>query len=247
MKKLQSIERAMNILSILDFIGGRDGMGVNEIAGYVKLKVPTVHNFLQTLLVLGYLEQVKCKYRIAEKTQWLGWDGMRKENLIRRVKPLLTRLVCELNETSILVVRSGHYWQTLLKMESNHMLTAQSNLPMTENFYISATGRCILSQLSEAELHKLVTGFRLPLPEEWTDAETFEKMLIRLEKIKRDGYEIYETRNGISGVGAEIPPIEDAAEGALGIIVPSFRFQGRHREKILLKIREAARAVGEKC
>lgn len=124
MSRLQSVERAMNIFELLDSAAPPSGMGVGEISVRMNLKTPTVHNFLKTLLELGYLEQSGNKYLIAEKTRFLGWNGVHKRHLIQIVKPHLFRLVSTLNETCILTAKSGRYWQTLLRLESSHILTA---------------------------------------------------------------------------------------------------------------------------
>ena len=246
MKKNQSVERAFMILEVLDSMEDGGGLGVNEIAKLIGLKAPTTHNFLQTLTSLGYLDQNEhCKYRLAERIKWLGWDGRRKLALLNAARPYAERLALDLNEVVIVCARSGWFWQTLVKFESSHMLTAKSDLPVTGNFYISATGRCILSQLPEKELELLVSHFRLPAADEWTGAETWEGMLAALEKIRRDRYELYHTGNGITGVGALIKPSGHAATGALGIIIPSFRFEGEHRNAVLKGILSAAEMIGK--
>lgn len=244
MKKIQSVERAVAVLELLDSLEGNTGLGVNEVARLLKLKPPTVHNFLQTLAELGYLEQNEhCKYRLAERTQWLGWEGKRKELLIAAARPHAARLSLDLNETVILTAQSGFYWQTLLRFESNHGLMVRDNLPVNTNFYISATGRCILSQLPARELERLIAHFRLPLPSEWAGAETLEGMLAALEKIRYDRYELIHTDNGVSGAGAVITPFRNAAVGALGVYLPTFRFKGEHRKKILDGLRTAAARI----
>ncbi len=244
MKKIQSIERGMNILAILDSVGGSNGIGVIDMAKLVHLKIPTTHNFLQTFLFLGYVEQTEQgKYRIASKTKWLGWNEMQKNSLIQAARCHLANLADRLNEVTILVARSGYFWQTLLKYESSHDLMIRAALPMTDNFYISATGRCILSQLDENSLADLVTHFRLPLSSEWPGAETLERMKELLAKIDYDGYELYQTDNGVTGVGAVLKPIKDAAPGAIGVIVPTSRFTGVLREAILNNIRETAKKI----
>ncbi len=244
MKKIQSVERAFAVLELLDSLEGNAGLGVNEVARHLKLKPPTVHNFLQTLAELGYLEQNEhCKYRLAERTQWLGWEGRRKELLIAAARSHAARLSLDLNETVILTAQSGYYWQTLLRFESNHGLMVRENLPVNTNFYISATGRCILSQLPVKELERLVEHFRLPLPAEWSGAETMDGMLAALEKIRYDRYELISTDNGVSGAGAVITPFRNAAIGALGVHLPTFRFKGDHRKRILDGLKAAAAKI----
>ncbi len=246
MKNNQSVERALAVLEFLDSREeGMVGAGVNEIARRLGLTAPTAHNFLQTLVRTGYVEQDEhAKYRLAERTRWLGWNGRRKLALLQAARPHAERLAWSLNEVVIVCGCSGRIWQTLLKIESSRMLTARSGLPATENFYISATGRCILSQFSETELEQHVRRFRLPTPQEWAGADTRDGLQTALETIRRNRYELYRAGDGIVGVGAVIRPFGSAAVGALGVIIPESRFRDAHRDAVIDGVLSAATRIG---
>ena len=233
----------MSLLALLDEVSPPTGMGLKEIAELLKLKLPTAHNFLKTMVLLGYVEQQGTKYFLADKTRTLGWQGRLKDNLRQKVRSALVRLAGELDETVILTCRSGKFWQTIFKLEGYHLLTAKAELPITNNFYISATGRCILSTLPEEELKNYVDDFRLPLPSEWKSATTWEQLKNALDAIRSSGVEIIDTGYGVIGVGAALPATEDTSAGAIGVIVPSFRFNGAHKEQIFQKIRQTAQSV----
>jgi DNA-binding IclR family transcriptional regulator len=245
MKIIQSIDRTMNILTVLDTIGGSDGLGVKQLAELVKLKVPTCHNILQTLIQLGFIEQTESlKYRISDKTRYLGWDGQKKEHLVEIVRPELRLLAGETNETCILAVRSGNQWQTLLKIESRQMLTVRHNLPMTDNFYISATGRCILAQLREQELSSFLRTHPLPSNEEWEGADSFPRLQEKLAGIRENGFEIYPAkRYGVTGAAVPLRRNPNCSDGALGVIIPDFRFCGNYKESLMAKMRQTAESV----
>ena len=155
------------------------------------------------------------------------------------------RLARELDEIVIICACSGWNWQTLAKFESSRMLTAKSDLPVTGNFYISATGRCILSLFSGQELDQYFRHFRLPNAEEWPEAETHDGMLAALERIRRNGYELYDTGMGIIGVGAVIRSSGYSAPGSIGIIIPDSRFAGGHRNAVLKGILAAAENIAK--
>ena len=244
MKKNQSVERAFAVLEFLDSVENNVGAGVNEIAKKLGLTPPTAHNFLQTLTRIGYLEQNElAKYRLSERCKWLGWDGKRKLALLNAARPHAEHLARELNETVIICACSGWSWQTLAKFESSHMLTARSDLPVTDNFYISATGRCILSLFSKKEIDQHLQHFRLPTPQEWPGAEKKEGMLHALDTIRRNGYELYRPGNGIVGIGAVIKSFGCAAPGALGVIIPEFRFVNEDQNAVLKRILHTAKMI----
>lgn len=245
MKKIQSIERGMLLLTLLDTIGGKEGLGVGKLAALANLKPPTVHNILQTFLLLGYVEQTdSSRYRIGEKTKYLGWEGAQKEHLLHIVRPVLRSLASITNETCLLAARSGEKWQTLLKMESDHILSAKSALPMTDNFYISATGRCILANLKEEELFSYVQKFRLPTSAEWQDITSFPLLQEALAKIRERNYEIYLTKHdGITGIGSALKRHKNIPDAALGIIVPDSRFLGRHREMLMEELQKGIEKI----
>ncbi len=245
MKKIQSLERAMNILELIDSLGGEDGLGAIAVAQRAGLKVPTAHNFLQTFLALGYLEQTEhCKYRIAAKARWLGWDGNMKTALIQTARPHVVRLSAELDETVLLAACSGRWWQMLLQYESQRSLIARAGLPTTDNFYISATGRCILSTLPEAKLRTYVMEFRLPEADEWPGIDTFEQLTAALATIQHNHYELYRNMAGdLVGIGVPIAPAANRAAGALGVTIPASRFDAALQERVLKHTLLAAAAI----
>ena len=235
----------MNILTVLDTVGGNDGLGVKQLSELVKLKVPTCHNILQSLIQLGFIEQTESlKYRISDKTRYLGCDGQKKEHLLQIVRPALRLLSGETDETCILAVRSGNRWQTLLKIESRQMLTVRHNLPITDNFYISATGRCILAGLREEELLSFLQTHPLPSEHEWKGADSFSRLQKKLAGIREKGFEIYHAEQyGVTGVAVPLYRNTNCSDGAFGVIIPDFRFSGNYKNRLMAKMRQTAETV----
>ena len=56
------------------------------------------------------------------------------------------------------------------------------------------------------------------------------------DMICRNGYELYRPGNGIVGIGAVIKSFGSVVPGALGVIIPEFRFVNEYQNAILKEI-----------
>ena len=227
MKMIQSLERGMQILQIIDCFGSSSGLSITEIAELAKLKIPTTHNFLQTFCQLGYLEQTaRGKYALTDKLRVLGWNNSKKNNLIQALRLSIADLARTLDAEVLLATRSGLWWQVVLKYTGSSRFSITADLPTNENFYISATGRCLLSSLSDAELNEFVSKFRLPDSSEWQEADSFENLQKELTRIRQNQYAVYHTADGrLVGVATPAASFKDASQGSLGIILPIERYK----------------------
>ena len=237
MNNIQSVERAFAILEMMD--AESDGLGVIELAERTGLKPPTAHNFLRTLVELGYVKRGPgCKYMISETLRWLGWSGSRKQALIRLCRNAAMNLAEKVDEEVVLISRFKFTWQTVMRIDCNRGLVMRSLLPSTRNFYISASGRCLLSVFSDDELDNYIRTFRLPVPGEWPGVETRDELEAALERVRHAPYEIYDVRSDGVGVAALVEVTRDSAPGAIGVSIPASRFYGSHRNAIISALLE---------
>ena len=238
---IQSVERALQILELLD---GGEALGGMELSRLTGLKQPTVHNFLKTLAACGYIEQVESasKYRLAERARFLGWAGGRKQRLIDIASPFARRLRDAFNETVLLTVSEGNLRLTLLVLESSRTLAVRPTLRMDSKFYSSATGRGRLTRRSEAELQRLVHINGLPLTGEWRGVTTEDEMHRALEKIRSTGMEYY-AFDGVAGIGATVYAQEAGVLAALGMHLPESRCCAEMQNRLALALCATAQEI----
>ena len=243
MKPIQSVERAFKLLEILDN-ENHAALGVLELSRITGLKQPTVHNFLQTLLHLGYVRQddESSKYMLAENTRYLGWNGGAKKKLAEVARPVAQQLYDRFNETVVLTVASGNIRMGLFHINSSRALSVRFDTCMDSKFFSSSTGRCMLSKMSEAEMQKLIKVNGLPSNNEWPEAGTLSQLEVALEKIRGDGYAVYRN-DEIVAIGAPVFVSEAKINAALGMFLPETRFQQEYATEIIKAIVGAAAAI----
>lgn len=230
---IQVVERAFEILETLDderYSTG--GIGVIALSELVNLKTPTVHNVLKTLLTLGYVEQVTgSKYRLSSKTGRLGHNA-ENQMLVRQVCEKFAReLNQKFNETIVVAMYSRGMWQSLFEVESLHRLKV-SGLGITDNLYISATGRCILSSLSQNKRDRYIEENGLP-SYEWPEIKNITQLNNELDKIKVKGCAVMASSD-IFAVATPLCIPQHDIFSAIGLYMPQTRYT-KEMEKNLLK------------
>jgi len=246
---MQSLERAFLILETLDD-AGPEGIGVQDLTRLIGLKFPTVHNFLKSLLRLGYVGQIEetGKYALGFKAFNIGRKSDNKKTFSEIARPVAEELNRSLNESVTVTFYSNRTWHTLFQCNSTRELVVNQRLPVTGNLYISATGRCILCSLSEHELLKYVEKRGLP-GDDWNGLTSYEDLKKAVEDIKKRGYEIYHTRNESGTIGVAFPIHSPARsiDAAVGIYMPMVRFVGKHKKNIINGLRDAAETIRTIC
>ena len=244
---IQSLERAFLILEILDD-AGVDGMGAQDLARTVGLKFPTVHNFLKSLVQLGYVSQLSetSKYALGPKAFNIGRKNDNRKSFSEVARPLAEELNRTLDETVVVTFYSNRTWFTLFQCNSNKELVVNPRLPMTSNLYISATGRCILSSLPEHERKEYVKNQGFP-GKDWGGIANDADLADVLRGIGKRGYEIYGEGKGTIGVAFPLHLPARGIDAALGVYLPELRFGGEHRRDIIEKLRKTAEAIRTIC
>jgi len=142
---IQSIGRAFEILEYIAFNG--NFVRLNDIADAVGLKKTTVHNFLNTLKELGYIEQDELtpRYRITYKFQCLYSPDVSLFQIKKVLKPVLELLTESTGETSYLAIQMGSYFRHELKCEPNRSVRISLDLGKEYEMTTTAIGKVFLS------------------------------------------------------------------------------------------------------
>lgn len=142
---IQSVERSFQILEYIAFNG--NFVRLNDIADSVGLKKTTVHNFLNTLKELGYIEQDELtpRYRITYKFQCLYSPDVSLFQIKKELKPVLESITEVTGETSYLAVQMGSYFRHELKCEPNRSIRISLELGKEYEMTTTAIGKIFLS------------------------------------------------------------------------------------------------------
>jgi len=240
---IQSLERAFDILELLDRAGRDVGIGVQEISREVGLKLPTVHNMLKTLTVLGYVTQNASsgKYCIGDKLCALGMRSELERSLSEVAEPLARKLNKDVSETVTVTLYANRTWHTLFQIYSEQELSVRVSLPVNKNLFISATGRCILSCLPKGELEMYLKASGMP-GEDWNNIQDVDSLRKALDEIKKRGYELYR-RKGSLGIGVPLRLSRSGIDAAIGVCMPESRFKGEHKKAVVSALLDTAEAI----
>jgi len=175
---IQSVSRAFEILEYIAYNG--NFVRLNDIAGAVGLQKTTVHNFLNTLKELGYIEQDELtpRYRITYKFQCLYSPDVSLFQIKKELRPVIEMLTEYTGETSYLAIQMGSYFRHELKCEPNRAVRISLELGKEYEMTTTAIGKVFLSY-SDHLLASLV---------KFNDENCNKALSLETREIKQAGY-----------------------------------------------------------
>lgn len=222
MSRVQSIERAFAVLSVL-----ADGpIGVTEVAAQVDLPKSTAARLLGSLAHEGAVEQVPggTRYRLGPRIVSLANGVVPTRSLIALARPVLVELASAVGEAAGLSVVDGFVVHYLDQVDTAHQVLVRDWTGTRLPIHAVASGQVFLAHLPPSAVDRLLAE---PL-ERFTPRTLVEPadLTERLRRIQLDGYGWGrdEFAEGINSVAA---PIADAAgnvSAAVHVHGPAYRF-----------------------
>lgn len=151
---IQSVKRVFEILEYISANGNL--VRLSDIVSATGLQNTTIHNYLNTLKELGYLEQddTSPRYRISSKINELSQLETSLSQLKSNFRPLLKQLSSKTNETAYLAVQMGNYFRYELKSEPERAVRIALELGKEIEMRHTAIGKVFMAYSSD--LMKLV-------------------------------------------------------------------------------------------
>lgn len=242
LNKVQSVERALALLELVDAAGAA-GIGLSSLAEAGKLKTPTAHNLLNTLLALDYVRRnpQSKHYQLGPRALALGRGRTALDRVAGAAREPLRRLNTALDETVILAVYHGGQRHSVLTLESRRDLRVGARMGADDHFYDTATGRMLLAQLDENEIAALAERLG-PRPPIWPEAQSeagFRAVLARFAE--QELAELHKDHTEALAV-----PLRLSSSGmiaALGLHYPAVRDTPERRRMLVEALRRAAGEV----
>jgi len=234
---IQSLERAFGILQILAE-KPETHRGLAEIADRIGLNRSTCANLLKTLVGLGYAEQAAPRrgYIPGPMVYYLARSGPYRKDIISPARPILAKLAHSLSETALIATfRMGKRF-VLCQVDGNSVLTVRDEYLLRDDIYKTSTGRLLIASLSGEELASFVQLNGLP-DNTWPGVRSLEDLKRELAVIARE--KIVVTPGPTIGIA--VPIFEDRSiVAALGVFLPSSRFDKRRKTAIIAEMRRTA-------
>ena len=242
LKTVQSVERALGLLELID-AAGSEGISLSDLSTEAGLKTPTAHNLLNTLLALDYARRSERskRYRLGPRALALGHGRTAMDRLAAAAKGPLRRLNEAVDETIVLAVYSGGQRHTIFSLESRRDLRVGAQNGADDHFYDTATGRCLLAQLDAAEVAALTTrlGSRA---DAWPKAASQDELSAALARITEAGVsELH--KDHVEALAVPLPFSASGMTASLGLFYPAVRGNPERRRTLVAALQEAANNV----
>ena len=230
---LNSVNKALELLECFD--KSNHELSVPELAKQLKLSKSSVYRIVYTLWTHGYLarNEDNYHYRLGYKILTLGAAMRRSSNLIQDVRPYLKKLMEKTGETTHLAILHDNMSTFIEKIESPKTIQMSSAIGARMPAYCSATGKMLLSGLTEEALERYLKEVELKrfTPATITDIQRLKE---ELNTIREQGYSIdeEETEEGLMCISAPIKDHSGEVVAAISISGPVTRLKRRKEEYI---------------
>jgi IclR family pca regulon transcriptional regulator len=201
---IQSVSRALTILELFD--ERRPYLSTTEIAELTGLNRATAYRFCQTLLSLGYLEEVAPRrFRCGLKAVSLARAALSSRELPDLAQPYLRDLRDATGETVNMALLDGTDVVYVSRLLSHHLLALRLFIGSRLPVYASSLGRAILAFLPDDEVEAIVDALDFKTFTRYTISDK-RRLLAELRRVRSRGYAIndQELVLGIRGIAAPI-------------------------------------------
>lgn len=243
---LQTVEKA---LTVLEAIANEGELGVKDISERLGLARSTSHRMLATLEKLEYIVQNEQtgKYRPGVKIVQMGATILMNMNVVKECRPYLEELSHETDETTHLSIYNHGVITFVDKVVGKNPATVTSLIGQNRPAYVSASGKVLLSYLSDEKLQEYIEncGFEPVTPYSITDKENLKDYL---RKVREQGYaeDEQEAEEGLVCYAAPLRGRNGNVIAAISVSGPPSRLI--HNKDVLInKLMETAHKMSKAC
>ena len=244
---IQSVERALDIIEILD--QHPQGLGLIELSHLAHLKPSTCHHLLGTLSKRGWVakDAERKRYRLGLRLLQLKNSLADQLDILSIARPHLERLNELTKEAVHLACMEGYDFITLAKLESRQVVRVDNGYVGKSNAaHCTASGKAILAFLPEIEIDRLVEQRGLKKFTERTITELPE-LKIDLARIRTRGYAIddEEFQPDVVCIGAPIFNFDGSVAASISVSVPTMRATPSWLEKVTDMLLQTTAQISE--
>jgi IclR family pca regulon transcriptional regulator len=246
---LKTLARGFQVLA--SFTPDRPEASLSDLAKVLHCDASTASRFAYTLEKLGYLERDKITkmYRVSPKVYALTISLSGPRNLRKVSLPFMEELRDITGETVVLGVRDAAEIVIIEVVETRHTLVPRGWVGGRIPVYCSALGKATLTQLSSAELGKLLDSIT---PVSYTERTITNRvsLLHDLELTRQRGWSLNreEYTRGVVSVGAPIYIGSGETGAAICVDVPTARIPGEVViEQIAKEVVRVAKEISRIC
>lgn len=218
---IQVIERAFEVLVYLASAQGKTA-SLSQIQAATGIQKTTLSNILKTMEQTGFVAhpQKRKGYRMGYKMYMLAGPQYFFEKIGTLAADEMKLLHDVFSETVVLAAEQDGRRVVLRVLECQEGITAR--ISHSNDIYQSATGRVILANYPEDQLHRVVSSSGLPSANSWHGILSEEDLQRELAIIRNNGFSVSNDHPDIKGIAVPVI-VGHTTVVAIGVCLPKFR------------------------
>jgi IclR family KDG regulon transcriptional repressor len=203
-KRVPALDKCFRMLDLI--AGSERPLCISEIARSLNYHKSTVYNLVHTLRDLEVLEQLpENRFRFGVRLYALGRSSGRSSELISTVRPYLKEINRKTRLSVFLGIRADDRVVILDKVDSPGEIKISSQVGMAIPLAAGASGKVLLSQLSDRELDQFLSKRKL---KKFTPASCINPRQYRalIKKAREEGFAI-DDEEYVTGIRAFAAPL----------------------------------------
>ncbi|MEW2547817.1 IclR family transcriptional regulator [Streptomyces sp. NPDC047002] len=237
-----------NALRLLLLFRDCDSVRLTEACAHLGVAHSTAHRLLAMLVHHGFVRQDKGTrtYRPGPTLVGLGLAVVQRMDVRVLVRPFLTRLSAEFEETIHLVELEGNQVRFLDSVESDRALRVAARTGKVLPAHCTSAGKALLAELSRDEVHALYPDGRLT-GQTGQSLRSLRALEAALDEVRARGYatNFEESEEGVGSVAIALPAQAGHAGAAIAVAVPVSRLNSKVETHIVRALREVREELGE--
>lgn len=233
--RVQSLDRALDILETLAAAGGE--IGLSELSDRVGLHVSTVHRLLSVLVSRGYARQAAPSGRYALGSHLLKLAssavGTGQFDLRHEARPILQELGDSTGETTNLIVLIDQQVVYVDQIASRHTVRMFTQIGTRAPIYCTGSGKALLAFRGAAEIEAYLSQecFERHTPTTITSAAALRDEL-RCVRERGYAYDNGEMESDVHCVAAPVFDHTSTAVASISVSGPAMRFDRTRMEQV---------------
>jgi DNA-binding IclR family transcriptional regulator len=242
------IESVDNALKLVLLLGERPEIRMSEASRYLGVASSTAHRLLAMLQYRGFVRQdpVSKAYRPGPALTGVAFAIFGRLDIPAIATPIMRDLSERLRESVHVGMLDGANVRFVAAVEGPAAVRVASRLGRTLPAHCTSTGKALLAQLTESELHQLLPHEQLHgvTPHSIAGRSELEE---ELSRTRRRGYAVNreESEEGVASVAVPIPNRAPGLRLALNAAAPRHRLAKSQYAAVADALRVAAEQIGD--
>lgn len=247
-KQPDAVSSVLKVFGILQALGEQKDIGITELSQRLMMSKSTTYRFLQTMKMLGYVEQEgeADKYSLTLKLFEVGAKSLEYVDLISLADKEMRHISQLTNEALHLGALDVDHIIYTHKIDSNYNLRMQSRIGRRNPLYSTAIGKVLLADHDEEFVRKTLKDVVFVKHTDKTH-ENVEQLLEELQLVKQQGYaeDNQEQEPGLRCIAAPIYDRFGHVIAGISISFPTIRFDENKMSEYVDMLQTAGRNISE--